>query len=488
MFENRWKVANPGVKYKKNSIYEMQDIKLIKKEDIQEGIRSDRYPELVDANFVGKLAIVYEQDNIGRSGGNAQWCYVYDCNHGELTYRGTAIHKCVDADSMDLNYNEKLFSILGGLIFDSNTVRVPNIDLVKNLEWPEDKPAVLSYNVAQREDVFGQDIEEMSVMKTIAFNKMERQNIRDNRIPLNTILEAVKIQVMKKVGYEKKKAKGKVDDKITALQELRQSDASNAEIYNEQEKLLSVIKDKIDMIDKETTLNSFLRELTTEMGREITSQEISGIGIEDTNIEQFLRDIKRFSIQKEQNYHELEKSIIQTTVIDLMTNNVDRHLTNWALIRNKKTDRYVLGIFDHATSFFNMSLKQDSRAISQDYLKANWAPSSVLLDLPNDIKNLSSRGIDVFKYLMNNYSDYTLEILQKLHDKLPEFEKAIRYDTIPNAEYEKLSADEAKNYYHSESDMVVLPKKVIDGLKTKFKRIKKDYQIDFQEQKVYQEN
>jgi len=103
MFEDMWKVRNPGKKYKKNSIYEMQNIKLIKIDNIPEGLREDRYSELVDANFVGKLVIVYAKDNVGRSGGSAQWCYVYDCNNGIIKYMGTAIHKCVDLDNENEN-------------------------------------------------------------------------------------------------------------------------------------------------------------------------------------------------------------------------------------------------------------------------------------------------------------------------------------------------------------------------------------------------
>lgn len=481
MIGNSWSVQNLGIKYKKNPIYEMQDIKMIKIENIPEGLRADRYAELVDSDFVGKLVIVYDKDNIGQSGGSAKWCYVYDCNHGKIKYNGTAIHKCVDIDHDNQNYNEKLYSVLGNIVFDSNTVRIPKIDLVKNLEYPEDMPAVLSYNIVQREN--GQDIEEMLMMETVAFNKMERQDIRDHRIPLSILLESVKIQVMKKVGYEKKKAKEKIEDKIVDLKIAKKLEPEKSETYNDEQELLTIIKDSIDEINKDTTLDSFLKELSTKSDRKISEKEIKSINLKDTNLEQVLSGIKKISAEKTQNYEELKKSIIQATTFDLMTNNVDRHLNNWSLIRNKKTDNYVLGLFDHAASFLNMAFDMDNPFISRDFCGENWQPSSVLLDNPNDIKNSQSKGKDVLKYLMENHREDTLEILQKLYDRLPQIEKAIGYETIPNDEFLKLSKEQAKNYCKDISMMKVKPKKIMDELKSKFRRIKKDYDIDFKEQK-----
>ena len=480
MIGNSWSVQNLGIKYKKNPIYEMQDIKIIKIENIPEGLRADRYAELVDSDFVGKLVIVYDKDNIGQSGGSPKWCYVYDCNHGDIKYNGSAIHKCVDIDHNDQNYNEKLFSVLGNIIFDSNLVRIPKIDLVKNLEYPEDMPAVLSYNIVQREN--GRDIEEMIMMETVAFNKMERQDIRDHRIPLSILLESVKVQVMKKVGYEKKQAKEKIEDKIVDLKIAKKLEPEKSETYNDEQELLTIVKDSIDEINKDTTLDSFLKELSTKSDRKISEKEIKSINLKDTNLEQVLSGIKKISAEKTQNYEELKKSIIQATTFDLMTNNVDRHLNNWSLIRNKKTDNYVLGLFDHAASFVNMAFDMDNPFIKRDMFGENWQPSSVLLDNPNDIKYSQSKGIEVFKYLMENHREDTIEILQKLYDRLPQIEKAIGYETIPNDEFLKLPKEKAKNYCN-DTMMKVKPRKIMNELKSKFRRIKKDYDIDFKEQK-----
>lgn len=479
MFRDDIRIKNPGVKHKKNPIYEMKDIKLIKLKDIPQGIRPDRYYQLVEPDFIGILAISYEKDNIGNSGGNAQWCYVYECNQGKLTYKGTAIHKCADLDNTEQNYNEKLYSIFAKLALNQQNIRIANIDLVKNLEWPEDKPAILSYNVVQREEASGRDLEEMIVMKTIAFNNMERQDIHGNRLPLDTILEAVRIQVMKKVGYKKQESKEKIDDAIISAKIAKQLGNEHTELSEEQEKLLLIIKEKMDNINGETTLESFAREVSLEMGREVTEEEINAINAKGVSVVQILKEIKAVAREKEENYLELEKSIIQTTVVDLLTNNTDRHLTNWALIRNKKNDRYILGLFDHAASFINMSTKTRYIGITDEYLKEYWVPSSVLLNTPLDIKNESSRGISVFRYLMNKYREYVLEILQKIYDKLPEYEKIIQYETTAYEDYMKLPESERKKYYQNEAEMTICPKKIMDGFKEKYRKIEKDFNISF---------
>lgn len=479
MFENRWAVQNAGVKYKKNPMYELQDIRIIKEKDIPTSIKEDRYGELVEPEFVGKLIIVYDKDNVGQSGGNAQWCYVYDCDHGNVKYKGIAIHKCVDLDNMEQNYNEKLFSVLAGLVFDKNNIRFPNIDLVKNEDWPEDKPAVLSYFIVKKDPLLEIDEEEMLMMKTIAFNVMERQEIHDNRISLSKILDSVRIQVMKKARYVKDYAKEELDKMIMHLAIGKQIDKDRKDEYDERERILTIIYNNIDGINSETTLESFLGIISEELGREFTPEDLDSIKIGDISVLDILKNVKTIFVEKQQKYRQLEKSIIHTTVIDLMTNNIDRHLTNWSLIRNKKTDEYILGLFDHATNFYNMSLANDSLAMPQDYLKQYWATSSVLTDAPLDLKLRSSKGIDLFKYLMEHHREDTLEMLQILHDKLPEFEKMIGYETIPNAEYDKLSQEEKDSYFKSELDTIIKPKKILDGLKSKFRRISRDYEIDF---------
>lgn len=479
MFEEQLRFK-PGVKHKKNPIYEMENIEIIKKEDIPRGIQPRNYSELVDDNFVGKLAIAYEKDNVGQSGGNAQWCYIYDCNNGIVEYDGVAIHKCVDGDVPNHNYNEMIFSIWSKLIFSDNAnIRTPRIVLVRNLDIPEDKPAVLSYNIVQREQTEEQDVEEVIIMKTAAFNVMERQDIHNNRLHLSAILDAVKIQVMKKVKLEKNKSKNKIKDAILGAKIAKQTGESNIEISDEQEELLNLILTKIDEINENTSLENFLEELSNSLGRKVSEEELRDIKVKGTSVIQLLREIKAIAIEKYQNYKELEKSIIQVTISDLMVNNIDRHLNNWILIRDKMTNRYVLGIFDHAASFINMSYNNVIFSFGQNSVQGKWENSSVLLDSQRDKKIGSSRGKDVLKYIFDNYREYAIEILQKMHDKIPEFERIISYETIPIAEYEKLSDEQSKQYYANNSEIIVSPKRIIDNLKGKFREIRHEFDISF---------
>ncbi len=478
MFEFAFKTS--GLKYKKNPIYEMQDIKLIQATDIP---KNATIGELVGPDFVGKLAISYQKDNIGRSSGNAQWCKVYDCKNGEYVYKGTAIHKCVDPEYTEQNYNEKLFSVFGNLFFDSNYVRIPDIDLVKDSDF-SDKPAILSYNIVHREDIEGQNKEEMTNMQTVALSIIERQTLKYDRVPLSTILEAVKATVNKHVLNEKKAMKKKVENAIMNSQISKQLGENEQAMTDEQEKLVTLMKEKIDEIDESTTSKSLLLDLSKAMGREVTQEEVEDININGTNIMLILRNIKALVKNTNRNYKELEKSIVQVTVVDLMTNNIDRHLNNWALIMDKETGRYTLGLFDHATSFFNMSLKNDYLAISQKDLKEHWATSSVLRDNPIDIEKVSSNGLDVFRELMENYEPYVIEILQGIHDVLPTFEKAIGYETISDEEFKQLSEKNSKKYYRSETDIAIPTKKVMEGFNMKFKRIAKDYGLVFDDERI----
>lgn len=490
MFEHAFNSVAPGVKCKKNPIYEIHDIRIIKLEDLPDGIRledihegmsPEDYAKLVEPDYVGKLAIPYQKDNIGRSGGNAIWCYVFDCNDGVPKYRGTAIHKAVDLDYQDQNYNEAVYSAFGRVMFNPENIRVPSIDLVKSVDYKTSSPAVLSYNIVHRgESNVGQYIEEMRMMKIVALNKMERQDIHDDRITLPDILESINIEILKKVKYEKDKAKDRIAYHVMNSK-LRSYNGKEGIIQAERrESLLTAISKRIDSITPETSSKEFLMELSEELGREITVEEIGNITINGVSVLDTLRNIRKTAKKKQQNYQDIEKSIIQVTIADLFTQNSDRHLNNWALIRDKKTDRYSLGLFDHATTF-NMSLKNDVVGFSQSELRENWAITSVLVE---DGKRKSSNGIDLFRYIMEHHREYAVEILQQLHDKMPEIEQAIGYETIPNAEYNKLSSEEQEQYYKSGTEPIAV-KKIMENFRQKFKKIRKEYKISFDPEREY---
>ncbi len=70
-------------------------------------------------------------------------------------------------------------------------------------------------------------------------------------------------------------------------------------------------------------------------------------------IDDILESIK-MQVPDEANYKKLEKHIIQTMLLDAVTNNSDRHPNNWALIRNKKTNQYDLAVFDDSAAFIGI--------------------------------------------------------------------------------------------------------------------------------------
>lgn len=491
MFEHAFNSVAPGVRCKKNPIYKIHDIRIIRLEDLPDGIRledihegmsPEDYAKLVETDYVGKLVIPYQKDNIGRSGGKAIWCHVFDCNDGVAKYRGTAIHKAVDLDYQDQNYNEAVYSAFGRVVFDSENIRVPSIDLVKSVDYKTSSPAVLSYNIVHRgESNEGQDIEEMRMMKIVALNKMERQDIHDDRITLPNILESIKIEILKKVKYEKDKAKDRIEYHVMNSK-LRSHEGKGEIIEAEKrERLLTAISKRIDSITPEISSKEFLMELSEELGREITVEEIDSITINGVSVLDTLRNIRKTATEKQQNYQDIEKSIIQVTVADLFTQNIDRHLNNWALIRDKRTDKYSLGLFDHATTFFNMSFSNDIIGFSQSELRENWAMTSVLVE---DGKRKSSNGIDLFSYIMEHHREYAVEILQQLHDKMSEIEHVIGYETIPNAEYNKLSPKQQEEYYKSGSEPIAV-RKIIENFRHKFKKIRKEYKISFDPEREY---
>ena len=81
-----------------------------------------------------------------------------------------------------------------------------------------------------------------------------------------------------------------------------------------------------------------------------------------------LMECLRNVIKDDTNYEEVKKSFVELIIFDSITNNPDRHLNNWALVRSKNTNQYSPAIFDHSTSFANMVFDTIS-------FQSRWAPS-----------------------------------------------------------------------------------------------------------------
>ena len=116
------------------------------------------------------------------------------------------------------------------------------------------------------------------------------------------------------------------------------------------------------------------------------------------------------------NYKEVESQIIQTLLLDAVTNNADRHAKNWGLIRDKKTNKYVLGVFDHSSSFLDM-ISERPRATGNSY----WTTCYLKTDPNAQSYGLGISGDKMIKYLIANYPDEVKKFNEKFVKALPEF-------------------------------------------------------------------
>lgn len=117
----------------------------------------------------------------------------------------------------------------------------------------------------------------------------------------------------------------------------------------------------------------------------------------------FIEDILeciRIQVKDDENYKEIEKAVIQTLLLDSVTNNADRHANNWALIRNKKTNNYELGVYDHSSAFVDMF---DER---RHFTTKGWVSSYIIM---NERTRQIGMGVDgniIIEYIFKNYKEY----------------------------------------------------------------------------------
>ena len=107
----------------------------------------------------------------------------------------------------------------------------------------------------------------------------------------------------------------------------------------------------------------------------------------------------------EENFIEIQKSVIFTILLDAFTNNVDRHGKNWGLVRNKVSDYYELAIFDNVKSFINMFGNRTGYKDKDLWvIEYNGIVSSSKLET----------GYEVCKFIKENYPDYFNEFISIL--------------------------------------------------------------------------
>ena len=122
-----------------------------------------------------------------------------------------------------------------------------------------------------------------------------------------------------------------------------------------------------------------------------------------------------FQVQDVDNYKKIETQIVQTLLLDSVTNNADRHANNWSLVRDKQTNQYTVGLFDHGSSFVDMISSKNGATINgwtSSYIKVNTSPSRT---------GMGDLGDKLVRYLFVNFPDASKEFLRNFNNELEYF-------------------------------------------------------------------
>lgn len=139
---------------------------------------------------------------------------------------------------------------------------------------------------------------------------------------------------------------------------------------------------------------------------------------------QDLLECVKIQINNEQNYIEVESQIIQTLLLDSITNNSDRHSNNWGLVRNKESNHYTLGLFDHSSSFIDMISEKKTSTID------GWTSTYSSVTSQPKRSGIGDFGNNIVTYLCNNYPNICKQFMHNLNLELENF-----YEDISSAPY-----------------------------------------------------
>lgn len=185
---------------------------------------------------------------------------------------------------------------------------------------------------------------------------------------------------------------------------VRVADIDIVEKINGNEEIISyrlMDNDKEDMIHiKDTLFHKFERD-------EIKAKK------DVYSIDEILECVK-MQITDEANYKEVEKNMIQVLLLDAITNNGDRHAFNWALVRDKKTNKYELAVFDHSSAFVDMF--EDKHY----FVTEGWSSTYTTVGNDKGKHMLGSDGKKVVEYISKTYPEYFDEFSKRFEDKLSE--------------------------------------------------------------------
>ena len=126
----------------------------------------------------------------------------------------------------------------------------------------------------------------------------------------------------------------------------------------------------------------------------------------------------KIQVNDEENYKDIEKQVIQTLLLDCITNNADRHTNNWCLVRDKNTNKYVVGLFDHSSSFIDM-MTEGVKGVSTN----GWTSSSIRVSEYSARLGVGDRGDILLKHLIKIYPETSNEFFNTLNNELESFYK-----------------------------------------------------------------
>lgn len=168
--------------------------------------------------------------------------------------------------------------------------------------------------------------------------------------------------------------------------------------------------DREDMVHiKDTLFNKFERE-------EIRAKR------DIFTLDEILECVK-LQIGNEENYKRIEKDIIRVLLLDAVTNNGDRHSLNWALVRDEKTSKYSLAVFDHASAFAEMF---QNRGIKDD----GWSTSYTTVGRDKGRHDIGSSGRSIVECLSKEYPEYFEEFYDEFEAKLPSIMELIKKEEM----------------------------------------------------------
>ena len=241
-------------------------------------------------------------------------------------------------------------------------------------------------------------------------------NVRNGKLKLNSIGEGL----YKEFDYDYPNASyAEKIYSIIAESVLDNTRVPNIDIVTEIPKEPSIISYKLINTEKEDMYH--ISDLMYYIyDRDEVSEKKNIFTIED-----ILKCVKE-QVKDEENYKQVERSIIHTMLLDATLNNGDRHNNNWALVRNKQTNFYELAIFDHSSSLVDI-IEEKS------YFTSNGWVGSYIMAGEKQIGKLrvGSSGDKIIKYIANNYPEYFDEFVDIFNEKLPSIIEEIKQEKLP---------------------------------------------------------